>query len=324
MRKCWRKLWADPAILALHLSFLLILAGALCTCFFRQKGVLRLSPGERQTAFRSADRKNLPLPVVMELDSFRVEYYPGGTFPRDYISYLKVGGEPRVISMNRIMTTDGYRFCQAGYDYDGSTFLSVNHDTAGIALVYTGFAVFAISGLITLLSRRKGRLLRTIATILATALGFVTYPIISSPDGTPLQPVLNSPWLPVHVSLAMASYFLFLLTCVMAVTALIKPSHAAKLRSLSLSLLSPAEWLLGLGIITGSVWANISWGSYWSWDPKENLALITFLIYAFPLHPGIPYFRSPRHFHIYMFIAILTVAATYFGVNLLPSLHAYN
>ena len=149
------------------------------------------------------------------------------------------------------------------------------------------------------------------------------YLIESGSSEGPIQPVLNSPWLSFHVSLAMASYALFGLTFAAAAVAFIRPSSLTRMRGISLSVLYPAEWLLGLGIITGSVWANISWGSYWSWDPKETLALITFLIYSVPLHPDIKFLHSPRNFHLYMILGILAVAATYFGVNLLPSLHSY-
>ena len=50
----------------------------------------------------------------------------------------------------------------------------------------------------------------------------------------------------------------------------------------------------------------------------------TYLVYALPLHPDIRFLRNPRTFRIYMFLAILAVAATYFGVNFLPSLHSYS
>lgn len=325
MKKYLEKLRGNRALLIIHLSFLLILTGALCTYFFGQKGMLKLYPDEKISEFRDADGRLHSLPVVMELDSFRVEYYEESQFQRDYVSYLKIDGEPRVISMNRILTTDGYRFCQAGYDYDGSTILTVNHDPWGITLVYTGYLAFAISGLFLLLSYR-GRwnyLLRGIAMTLAAAMTMVAYLIESGFIGGPLQPVLNSPWLSFHVSLAMASYALFGLTFAAAVVAFIKPSTGTRMRDISLAVLHPAEWLLGLGIITGSVWANSSWGSYWSWDPKETLALITFLIYAIPLHRNIKSLLAPRNFHIYMFFGIFAVAATYFGVNLLPSLHSY-
>lgn len=74
-------LWRNPAALTLHLSFLLILAGAICTWLLQQRGVVRLSPGEEVRMFLSAKGGVLPLPTVMELDSFRVEYYPGGVAP---------------------------------------------------------------------------------------------------------------------------------------------------------------------------------------------------------------------------------------------------
>ena len=82
--------------------------------------------------------------------------------------------------------------------------------------------------------------------------------------------------------------------------------------------------LLSAGIFVGAVWANISWGSYWSWDPKETWALITLMVYSVPLH-GLPRTDSPRAYHIYIFLALLTVLMTYFGVNyFLSGMHAYS
>ena len=78
-----------------------------------------------------------------------------------------------------------------------------------------------------------------------------------------------------------------------------------------------------IGIIIGAIWANISWGNYWSWDPKEVWALITLIIYAIPLHRGV--LQRPRAFHLYCLLAFLSVVVTYFGVNfILGGLHAYN
>ena len=473
-------LWRNPASLMLHVSFLVVLAGAICTWLLQQRGVVRLSPGEKVVEFRSAKGELLPLPAVMELDSFRVEYYHGGIAPRDYISYLKLGGRPCQVSMNNALETEGYIFCQSGYDYDGSSILSVNHDPWGITLVYTGFLMFAVSGLWVLLSRRckwrsllrrlsllpllaipgtmsaantamaelnekagweqiyssvpfttlifillfsgaalsflalsgsgmprklsgfilvsatalsascfilhwalsghiplsdtyetllfavlalellillacrKDIILRGIAMTFAGALALVAHLIEESPFEAPLAPVLNSPWLSIHVSLVMTAYALFGLTFVAAATAIISPNTEKRMHVISLAALYLAEWLLGLGIITGAVWANTSWGRYWSWDPKETLALLTFIIYALPLHGKPPrhshnshhnstshhfhrslhnshplhirysFFRTTRRYHIYMLLAILSVAATYFGINYLPSLHSYS
>ena len=79
------------------------------------------------------------------------------------------------------------------------------------------------------------------------------------------------------------------------------------------------------GIIIGAVWANISWGTYWSWDPKETWALITLLIYALPLIDGGHAIKSDRAFNTYCMLAFLSVAITYFGVNLLlGGMHSYS
>ncbi len=69
----------------------------------------------------------------------------------------------------------------------------------------------------------------------------------------------------------------------------------------------------------------MSWGTYWSWDPKEVWALITMLVYALPLHSrSFAFLRQPKTFHIYMVVAFLSVLITYFGVNLLlGGMHSY-
>ncbi|MBP5335810.1 MAG: cytochrome c biogenesis protein CcsA, partial [Bacteroidales bacterium] len=99
-----------------------------------------------------------------------------------------------------------------------------------------------------------------------------------------------------------------------------------RLMDLSLAILYPAVFLITFGTFLGAVWANISWGSYWAWDPKETWALITLLVYAAPLHgSSVKAFRNPRFFHLYTIIAFLCVLITYFGVNLvLGGMHSYS
>ena len=91
-------------------------------------------------------------------------------------------------------------------------------------------------------------------------------------------------------------------------------------------LLPPAIATLGIGIFIGAIWANISWGSYWSWDSKEVWALITFIIYGISFHENIiKKLSKPYYFHAYIVLAYLTVLMTYFGVNMiLPGMHSYS
>ncbi|MBO7547188.1 MAG: cytochrome c biogenesis protein CcsA [Bacteroidales bacterium] len=148
-----------------------------------------------------------------------------------------------------------------------------------------------------------------------------------SPQITPLMPVLQSPLLSIHVVSMMLSYTLFGLVAFNGVLGLAVPADEAKerLRDASLVILYPAVFLLTFGTFLGAVWANISWGSYWAWDPKETWALVTMLVYGFALHgEALKAFRRPRFFHWYTILAFLPVLVTYFGVNLLlGGMHSY-
>lgn len=146
-----------------------------------------------------------------------------------------------------------------------------------------------------------------------------------NPQITPLVPVLVSPWLSTHVSCIMIAYALLAFMWLNAVLGICVGRESERLMLLSRLLLYPAVFFLGIGIFIGAVWANVSWGRYWAWDPKEVWALITFMVYALPFHAeSLSCFRRPRFFHFYMLFAFLTVLMTYFGVNyFLGGMHSY-
>lgn len=152
------------------------------------------------------------------------------------------------------------------------------------------------------------------------------------PQITHVMPVLNSPLLSIHVSIIMMGFALLSLTFINAITALTvklinrdATRQMAALQSLSLLFLYPAATTLGIGIFVGAIWANVSWGEYWGWDPKEVWALITFMVYAAALHlKTLPALRRPVAFHVFMLLAFLTILMTYFGVNyILGGMHSY-
>ena len=150
-----------------------------------------------------------------------------------------------------------------------------------------------------------------------------------NPQITQLMPVLQSPLLSVHVMVIMFSYALFGLTTLIGLQGLIahhrkQEEKEQQLAALSQFLLYPAVALIAIGIFIGAIWANVSWGRYWSWDSKETWALITMLIYSVPLHADIKWLRKAQHMHIYMLLAFLSVLMTYFGVNyFLSGMHSY-
>ncbi len=144
-----------------------------------------------------------------------------------------------------------------------------------------------------------------------------------SPQITSLMPVLHSPWLTTHVSLIMISYSLFAFMAVIAGVDLVKKD--ARLDALNRLMLYPAEIFLTIGIFLGAIWANQSWGTYWSWDPKEVWALISMLIYCIPFHTeSLPFMKKAKVMDWYLIIAFLSILMTYFGVNyLLGGMHSY-
>ena len=186
-----------------------------------------------------------------------------------------------------------------------------------------------LSLMLGLLCARALPILRALAPVVAGCCMLVAHLASGTPRITALMPVLASPLLSLHVALVMMAYVLLVILALIAVRCLLlrprkEDEQLLRLTALSRLLLYPAVALLSAGIFVGAVWANISWGSYWSWDPKETWGLITLMVYAVPLH-GLPRTDSPRAYHIYILLALLTVLMTYFGVNyFLSGMHAYS
>ena len=167
---------------------------------------------------------------------------------------------------------------------------------------------------------------------------FVNHISQLDPQITPVMPVLNSPLLTLHVSIIMTAYALLTLTFVNSLAALLRQHsstpHATTSSTLhtpsstlhaqfSILLLYPAITCLAIGIFIGAVWANVSWGTYWQWDPKETWALITLLVYVVPLHPSLLSLKG-KAYHVYIILAFLVLLMTYFGVNtFLTGMHSY-
>ena len=201
--------------------------------------------------------------------------------------------------------------------------------------------------LAALLSFRKFPIMLPFGIIVASLASLVSAMGNANPAVTQLMPVLSSPLLSVHVSLMMLSYTILAVIMVNGACGLAMSFRtrsvpepvegtadklaegisgvSAKMARMSEALMYPALFFLGSGIITGSIWANVSWGCYWNWDPKETWALITFLIASLGVHRvRLPFLRSPRAYHIYTLVLSASVLFTYFGVNyLLGGMHSY-
>ena len=188
------------------------------------------------------------------------------------------------------------------------------------------FMALAVLGL-TLVMQRRFLLVLPFGFLLGGLTLLVSMMGQSNPQITHLMPVLQSPLLSLHVCIIMVSYSLLAFTFLTGLAALLSRQEAfeAHLADVSRMLLYPALFCMAAGIFIGAIWANVSWGRYWGWDPKETWALITLLVYAFAMHgESLPVFCRPRFFHLFMVLAFLTVLMTYFGVNfVLGGMHSY-
>lgn len=142
-----------------------------------------------------------------------------------------------------------------------------------------------------------------------------------------VQPILRTPLLGIHVTTVIMAYALLAVIAVNGIMALCTKDEKRKAQQALLGrlLLYPATMLLAGGIFIGAVWANLSWGRYWGWDPKEVWALVTLLVCSVGFHShSLRFISKPVVFHIFCIVAFMAVLFTFFGVNyLLGGLHSY-
>ncbi|MEI6148247.1 MAG: c-type cytochrome biogenesis protein CcsB [bacterium] len=148
----------------------------------------------------------------------------------------------------------------------------------------------------------------------------------------PLMPALQSNWLSFHVMTCFLGYGGFAISALVAVGFLVADRKGSavqaetktSLEAVLTQTISFGFLFLTLGILTGAVWANSAWGTYWSWDPKETWSLITWFIYAAFLHCRFMRGWRGRRAAWISIIGFLSVLFTYYGVNfLLSGLHSY-
>jgi len=147
-----------------------------------------------------------------------------------------------------------------------------------------------------------------------------------------LMPALRSPWFTLHILPAVFSYAAFLFAGCIGVKYLFAlrkgaSEDEAQLRQmdhLSYRLIGIGILLLTVVILSGAVWAEEAWSSFWSWDPKELWSLITWIVYAIYLHQRMRKKWQGKRMAIFSIVGVLVFLFTFIGVNiLLPGLHSY-
>ena len=336
--------YKKPATLLLHSALLTILIGACVTHFFGEQGEIHLRADKAETIEIKNEKLKINNSVTLFLWDFQV-VYDADNNPVDYITELRLldrgksivrSGELSVdegtLRMNKPLKYHGVRFCQSNFDSDemGVT-LRYNYDPWGIGITYVGYVLLLIAMITFFFQRRtyframlrqQHKWLMVGLGVIAIILAFVMTKVVTPKP--PLQPVLQTPLLGIHVSVIMLAYTLFAIIAINGIVGLCSKKLSAVSYQLSVILLYPAEFCLMAGIFIGAVWANMSWGRYWGWDPKETWALITMLVYALLLHYPWLAGKFKIIYHVFAIVAFFFVLFTYFGVSyLLGGLHSY-
>ena len=347
-----------PCTGLLHAALVTIVIGACVTHFFGEQGEVHLRADKAESLeIQNSKFKIQDCKLTLFLWDFQVVYDDSGN-PADFITELRLldRSKPKANSqqlmavdegtlrMNKPLKYHGWRFCLSDYDSDElGVVLAYNYDPWGIGITYTGYALLMVAMMGFFFQKRtrframlqqsvfrqRSGLFSVSAVVLIIVLaGIMTKVVTPKP---PLQPVLQTPLLGIHVSVIMLAYTLFAVIAINGVIGLCVKKYSNVLYQLSTVLLYPALFCLTAGIFIGAVWANMSWGRYWGWDPKETWALITMLVYALLLHwpwmkkrSAVSLQRSVMIYHVCSIVAFLFVLFTYFGVSyLLGGLHSY-
>jgi ABC-type transport system involved in cytochrome c biogenesis permease subunit len=227
---------------------------------------------------------------------FTLGFYLGGTVA--YLFYL-LSSHTRAAWIGRLFLSVG--FCSHGlafvlrYIEAGHTPVVNLHESLSL------FACLIVGFFLLLRYRYQVEMLGAFVSPLALVLVIVAAALPK--EIIPLPPALRSWWLPIHVTFAFLGDAIF----------------EVNYRALTIGF--P---LLTIGIVTGAVWAEYAWGSYWSWDPKETWSLITWLLYAALLHQRLTIGWRGKKAAIMAIVGFGAVLFTFLGVNLLMAgLHTY-
>lgn len=301
-----------------HLGLWLVLTGGLFGAPDRTDVQMRVFSDGRQENMAVAENGDaVILPFNVALMDFKIDYYDDGCSPKQYTSYLDIGGKELQTSVNHPCRYKGYRIYQSGYDSVNGRYsvLKIVRDP-WLPIVALGALLLAIAAILSLKTVWQSWKILLAALVLAAVFAILSVARIKF--GT-LMPALRSFWFIPHLIVYMLAYSIMALSVISGVASLFSrrvPEH------LSERLLSTASSLLLTGMLCGAVWAQQAWGNYWTWDAKECWAAVTWLLTLAAMHiPG----KKKRL--VFTILAFLAVQMTWYGVNYLPaanySLHTY-
>ena len=313
--------------------------------------------GQPEWRALTSQRQIVEMPFSIELKEFVMETYDSG-MPKRFASNIIITPNSTLtshpspltstIEVNKPVEVDGWKIYQYGYDTQMGamsqySILELISDP-WLPLVYTGIYMMLAGALLMMLraipwrqgvqqARKHPKTALLLCTVIAACFFCVHHfmPILHSDT---LVPALQSPWFKPHIIAYMLAYTLMASAAVIALFQLVRgtgkdpsplTSHLSPLTSIVFVGLS----LITIGMLFGALWAKEAWGHYWSWDPKETWAGITWFAYLVYVHYRQLPTRKPKLALWVLLISFVLLQMCWWGINYLPSaqgssVHVYN
>jgi ABC-type transport system involved in cytochrome c biogenesis permease subunit len=273
------------------------------------------------------------MPLSIELKKFIMETYDDGS-PKRFASEIHVTTKDgttldAVVDVNKPVEVDGWKIYQYGYDTQMGaqsqiSILELVRDP-WLPLVYAGiYMMLAGAVLLVVYTRWRMKRLLPIGALLVVALVIVSYlmPIVRS---NTLVPALQSPWFFPHILVYIVCYSLMGVAAIIAIYGLVKRPLPSDILPLSSSIVYVGLIFMTFGMMFGAFWAKEAWGHYWSWDPKETWAAITWLAYLVYVHYRLmpkTMSNEPQTHRLALWMLIISfvlLQMCWWGINYLPS-----
>lgn len=321
-----------------HFGLCFVLLGGMQGAVVRENAKMVVDSHASERVAYGENGESIVLPFAIQLKDFRIDYYDDGKKPKQYTSTLEIspcsnsdsgltsGSIAVSTSVNHPAKVDGWWIYQFDYDRSQQDFvvLQVVRDPL-LPMVYVGFVLMVIGALLQVI--RAWHSWKVIPAALVVTAIFTAASLARIELGT-LVPALRSLWFFPHVLIYMVAYSLLAIALVLSIISLCSNSDSglcSNSAAVASKLFTTVSAFLLIGMLCGAFWAKDAWGDYWTWDPKECWAAVTWLITVVSNH--IPA-KKKWHTFIMIVITFAAIQVTWYGVNYLPSaqysMHTYN
>ena len=317
----------DIAFLLNHLGLFIALTTATLGSVDIQRVKMICGVGEPEWRALTQEQTVKEMPIAIELKRFIMDTYDDGK-PKRFASEIQILTKTgknieTVVDVNKPYEVDGWKIYQYGYDTQmgAQSQISIFELVSDpwLPWVYVGiFMMLAGALLLVVYTRWRMKRLLPIAALLVVALAIVSYlmPIVRS---NTLVPALQSPWFFPHILVYIVCYSLMGVATLMSVWMLVRGEKSGmKIQHID-NLVYIGLIFMTFGMMFGAFWAKEAWGHYWSWDPKETWAAITWLSYLVYVH----YRQLPRYSNrlalLMLIISFVLLQMCWWGINYLPS-----